>query len=168
MNTKEVERLRSYYNMLEHSFLAVQLIENFSMEIFSRRADWLIQFGGSRVVHENGGLVGCGIMKKAKELEGIYSVKVWILVQYPDYFFPGNRGDIEQKWLNNYFSKTLETKKCALAQNLNVIDMFGPLNDLYKNNPAQFNKLYVRKNAHMSGAGNRFVAMHVADVMNGR
>lgn len=168
MDPKAAENLKGYYGLFAHSFLAIKIMETFSMEIFSHRPDWLIQFGGSKTEHENGGLVGCGIMKKAKELEELYPVKVWILVQYPDYFFPGNEGDIEQKWLNNYFSKTLETKKCALAQNLNVIDMFDPLNDLYKNNPTQFNKLYVRKNAHMSGTGNRFVAMHVADVMNGR
>lgn len=162
MDPKVAEKLRDEYSLLAHSFLAIKI-----MEIFSHRTDWLIQFGGSKTEHEDGGLVGCGLMKKAKELEKLYPVKVWILMLYPDYFIPGNEGDIDQIWLNNYFSKTRETKKCALEQNLNVIDMFDTLNEHYKNNPAEFNKLYVDKHCHMSGAGNRFVAKHVADVMNG-
>lgn len=163
MDPKVSEKLRDEYGLLAHSFLAIKI-----MEIFSHRADWLIQFGGSKIEHENAGLVGCGLMKKAKELEKLYPVKVWILMLYPDYFIPGNEDGTDQKWINNYFSKALETKKCALEQNLNVIDMFDPLNELYKKNPAEFNQLYIDKHRHMSGRGNSFVAKYVADVMNGR
>ena len=162
LNPALVASLRDKYSFLAHSFLVMKIMEVISS---TSRSDWLVQFGGAKKVHDDGGLIGCGIMKKLASLSAEYSIDVIILMQYPDYYFDEPSNPLKG-FVNEYFAKAMLVKSCALKENLKVVDLFDSLKLARQNNLEDFKRLYVGERRHMSGAGNYFVAKHLTNVIN--
>jgi hypothetical protein len=125
------------------------------MEILRRiyiKPEVFYYFGFHKKENIDGSIIGCKLMERLNKFSKDNNAKIAILFQYPDYYF------YKPKKLINVLNKVAIIKKCAINNDLFVLDMYESLEEVFRENIKSFEELYVDRNRHMSKIGNLFVA----------
>lgn len=143
----DVNSMKEHLDNYGRSFLLMEILRRIYI-----KPEVFYYFGFHKKENIDGSIIGCKLMERLNKFSKDNNAKIAILFQYPDYYF------YKPKKLINVLNKVAIIKKCAINNDLFVLDMYESLEEVFRENIKSFEELYVDRNRHMSKIGNLFVA----------
>lgn len=154
-NRPRIEQMGLVRTVLGYSYLADWTARRLAV------TDWWYGGGFPQVqAHDDGPQVACLLMRRLRALQDASSARVLVVAQY----IPRNFTTPEDPKSVEELSGSARLLDCAAKAGLDVLDTLPALQARYRASPSGFLGQYFVQ-AHMSAAGNRLVAEHVADAL---
>ena len=142
--------LDSFRKIAGYSYLTHKLALRLAPEY------WLQGSWASTQVHSEGAKVACRIFEQLAEYGQKSAVKIYLLVQYDVDGIESDLGAVD------------EAIACVDQGAITVVDLRSSLVELKAHNIKQYRRLFYGRYAHMTPAGNAFVATHMWEEMAAR